>query len=87
MAQIRTLIRCTERTAFWKLETNYSAYKNSANAENGRNGILLNPQVYDTFSSTLIITLKIMVATFNGNPHTTLILRYKPKNVAIEEQT
>ena len=79
MAQIRTLIRCTERTAFWKLETNYSAYKNSVNAANGRNGILLSPEVYDTFSSTLMITLKIMVATFNGNPHTTLILRYKPK--------
>ena len=69
----------------WKLIT-CSAWKNDANAAVGGIGILLNSKSYKSISNIEMITNRIMVATFNGNPKTTLICCYSPTNVSDEDQ-
>ena len=63
-----------------------SAWKNNANASVGGVGILLNPLAYKATASIEKITDRIMVATFHGNPQTTLICCYSPTNVSDENE-
>ena len=69
----------------WKLIT-CSAWKNKANAAIGGIGILLNTRAYSSISSIEIITNRIMITTFHGNPQTTLICCYSPTNVSDEDE-
>ena len=63
-----------------------SAWKNSINASNGGIGILVNLQTYNTIANVEMITPRIMIATFHGNPETTVI-SYSPTNVSDEIDT
>ena len=65
----------------WKLIT-CSAWKNSANASTGGIGMLLSSSAYNALGSVEKISPRIMVATFNGNPQTTVICCYSPTNVS-----
>ena len=65
----------------WKLIT-CSAWKNSINASMGGNGILLSQRAYTALSSVEKISLRIMIATFNGNPKTTILCCYSPTNTS-----
>ena len=72
-----------QSNGYWKLIT-YSAWKNSVNAATGGIGILVSSRAYSYLSNIEIISPKIMMATFNGNPNTTIISCYSPKNVTEE---
>ena len=50
-----------------------SAWKNSINATIGGIGVLLSPKAQKSLDNIEMITPRIMIATFNGNPKTTLI--------------
>ena len=67
----------------WTLAT-VSAWKNSANATTGGVGMLLGPQALKSLNSIEKIKLRMMVATFNGNPSTSIISCYSPTNVSEE---
>ena len=67
----------------WRLIT-CSAWKNNANAGVGGIGILLNAKAYKALVTVEMITNRIMVATFHGNPQTTIICCYSPTNVIDE---
>ena len=69
----------------WKLIT-CSAWKNSMNASTGGVAMLISPQAYNALSSVEKISPRIMVATFNGNPQTTVISCYSPTNVSNEDE-
>lgn len=49
-----------------------SAWKNSVNASTGGIGILISSTAYNALGSVEKISPRIMVATFNGNPQTTV---------------
>ena len=55
----------------WMLAT-ASAWKNSVNATIGSVGMLIGPQALKSLNSTEKIQPRIMGATFNGNPSTTI---------------
>ena len=61
-----------------------SAWKNSVNAANGGVGILFSKKAYNALASIEVISPRIMIATLNGNPKTTVISRYSPTNVSDE---
>ena len=61
-----------------------SAWKNSANASIGGIGLLVNSRAYSSLSNIETISPRIMVVTFHGNPNTTIISCYSPKNVSEE---
>ena len=65
----------------WKLIT-CSGWKNSINASMGGNGILLSQRAYTALSSVEKISPRIMIATFNGNPKTTILCCYSPTNTS-----
>ena len=65
----------------WKLIT-CSAWKNTVNASTGGIGMLVSPNAYNALASVEKISSRIMVATFNGNPQTTIICCYSPTNVS-----
>ncbi|XP_066922611.1 craniofacial development protein 2-like [Clytia hemisphaerica] len=67
----------------WKLITS-SAWKNSVNASTGGIGLLLSPLAYKSLKSIESITKRILIATFHGNPQTTIINCYSPTNVEDE---
>ena len=69
----------------WKMITS-SAWKNRANASIGGVGMLLSPSAYNSLNSIEMITPRIMVATFNGNPATSIISCYSPTNVSDESE-
>ena len=46
--------------------------------------MLLNPQAYNALASVEIITPRILIATINANPKTTVISCYNPTNVSDE---
>ena len=75
----------TKEHAFgtWKLIT-CSAWKNDVNAAVGGIGMLLSNRAYKALASVEMITNRIMIATFYGNPKTTLICCYSPTNVSDE---
>ena len=62
-----------------------SVWKNSINATIGGVGILLNPKAYKSLNNIEKISPRIVVATFNGNPATTVISCYSPTNVSEEQ--
>ena len=64
----------------WNLITS-SAWKNSMNSAIGGIGMLLSPTAYKALNSVEPISERILVATFNGNPQTTVINCYSPTNV------
>ena len=69
----------------WRL-IKCSPCKNNANAGVGGIGILLNAKAYKALVTVTVemITNRIMVATFHGNPQTTIICCYSPTNVSDE---
>ena len=70
----------------WRLLT-CSAWKNTVNAAIGGIGMLLREDIYNTLSSIEKISPRIMTATFQGNPQTTIITCYSPTNVNDETET
>ena len=56
----------------WTLVTS-SAYKNTVNASIGGVGILLSPNAQKALNNIESITPRILVASFNGNPKTTVV--------------
>ena len=69
----------------WLLAT-VSAWKNSANASVGGVGMLIGPRALKTLHSIRRIQLRMMAATFNGNPRATIISCYSPTNVSKETE-
>ena len=67
----------------WRLIT-CSAWKKSVNEATGGIRMLFSPQAYNALISAEMITPRIMIATFNGNPQTTIISCYSPTNVSDE---
>ena len=65
----------------WMLAT-VPAWKNSVNATVGGVGILIGPRALKSLNSIERIQPTMMVATFNGNPRTTIIFCYSPTNVS-----
>ena len=58
--------------------------KNSVNAAKGRVGMLIDPRVLKSLNSIEKIQPKMIVATFHGNPSTTIISSYSPTNFSYE---
>ena len=69
----------------WTLVTS-SAYKNTANASIGGIGILMSPKAQKALNNIESITPCILVASFNGNPKTTVVCCYSPTNIAEEDE-
>ena len=67
----------------WTLAT-ASAWKNSVNALIGGVGMLIEPRALKSQNSIEKIQPRMMVATFNGDPSTTIIPCYSPTNVSEE---
>ena len=63
-----------------------SATKNSTNATIGGVGILLSSTAAKSLTNIETITSRIMIATFSGNPQTTVIFCYSPTNTAEEKE-
>ena len=66
--------------------SNVSAWKNSVNATVGGVGKLIGPRALKTLNSIERIKPRMMTATFNGNPRTTIISCYSPTNVGEETE-
>ena len=62
-----------------------SAWKNSTNATIGGVGILLSPKAMKCLNNIEKISPRIVAATFNGNPATTVISCYSPTNTSDEQ--
>ena len=69
----------------WMLITS-TADKANNNATIGGVGILSSPRVYGTLLNVEHISTRIMVATFSGNPKTTIVACYSPTDVSEENQ-
>ena len=69
----------------WRLVT-CSGWKNQVNAATGGTAMLFNQQAYNALASVEMISPRIMIATINGNPQTTIISCYSPTNVSKEEE-
>ncbi|XP_068680331.1 uncharacterized protein [Montipora foliosa] len=65
----------------WRLIT-CSAWKNNANTGVGGIGILLSAKAYKALVTVDMITNRITVATFHGNPQITIICCCSPTNVS-----
>ena len=63
-----------------------SAWKNSGNSTIGGVGMLLSPNAQKTLMNIEKISSRIVIASFNGNPHTTVISCYSPTNVCDEQE-
>lgn len=55
-----------------------SAWRNESNASSGGVGVLINKKLEDTLSTIDTINKRIIVASFNGNPKSTIIVHYSP---------
>ncbi|XP_072025208.1 craniofacial development protein 2-like [Amphiura filiformis] len=62
-----------------------SATKNDAGAAVGGVGILLNKNAKNSLASVRTHNNRILIANFQGNPATTVIVTYCPTNVADED--
>ena len=69
----------------WTLAT-ASAWKNSVNVTVESVGILLGPRALKSQNRIERIQPRMMVATFNGNPRTSVISCYSPINVSEETE-
>ena len=56
------------------------------NSTIGGTGILISQKAQKSLNNIETITPRIMIATFNGNPETTVICCYSPTNTADEEE-
>lgn len=63
-----------------------SAWKNSTNSTIGGVGLLLSPRALKSLKSAEKITQRIILATFSGNPATTVICCYSPTNVSDKQE-
>ena len=63
-----------------------SAWRNSAGAAVGGIGLLLSTTARKSLISIQAISPRLMEATFNGNPKTTVMVTYSPTNVAEEDE-
>ena len=63
-----------------------SAWRNSQNAAVGGVGMLLNPKAKKALGEVKSISNRILKATFQGNPATTIIVAYSPTNVPGNEE-
>ena len=64
----------------WILAT-YACWRNSVNSCVGVVGMLLNPSAYNCQEgNVVVVNSRIMVANFSGNPATTIICCYSPRN-------
>ena len=70
----------------WKLLT-LSARKNSINAATGGIGMLVSSQAYKTIASVEMISHRIMIVNFQGNPQTSVISCYSPINISDEQES
>ena len=61
-----------------------SAWKNTINADTGGVGMLLSPRALKSLNSIEKIQPRIICATFNGNPCTTIVSCYSPTNASDE---
>ena len=61
-----------------------SSWKNSVNATIGGVGMLIGSLALKSLNSIKKIQLRMMVATFNGNPSATIMSCYSPSNVSEE---
>ena len=61
-----------------------SAWKNSVNSVIGGVGMLIGPRALKSFNDIEKIQPRMMVATFNGNPSTTIFSCYSPTNATDE---
>ena len=68
----------------WTLIT-ASSWKNSSNSTIGGVGMLLSSHTLKSLLNIEKISPRIVVATFNGNPQTTIISCYSPTNVSEEQ--
>ena len=69
----------------WALVT-ASCWKNSSNSSIGGVGLLLSPTAKASLISIEKISPRIIIATFSGNPKSTLISCYSPTNVSEESE-
>ena len=67
----------------WKL----SAWNNSINAAAGGIGMLVSSEDYNTVASVEMISPRIMIVNFQGNPQTSVISCYSPINISNEQET
>ena len=65
----------------WTLVTG-SATKNEGNSTVGGVGMLISPNSCKSLLNIESISPRLMIATFNGNPQTTIIRCYSPTNVS-----
>ena len=63
-----------------------TATRNNAGAATGGVGIVLNTQAKRSLSSVKAHTSRILIANFQGNPATSVIVNYSPTNVADEKK-
>ena len=56
-----------------------SAWRNSQNAANGGVGLVVNKAAESVLSDVKYVNKRILIATFNGNPSTTVIVNYSPQ--------
>ena len=61
-----------------------SSWKNTMNSTIGGVGMLLSPLALKSLNSIEKIVPRMIIATFNGNPRTTIISCYSPTNVSDE---
>ena len=59
-----------------------SVWKNSVNAATGRIGILINKTSFNSLVSVTLVSKRIMIVNFNGNPQTSIIVCYSPTSVS-----
>ena len=55
------------------------------NAATGGIGILVSNKVYNAIASVKLISPRIMIAHFQGNPHTSVISCYSPTYVSVDQ--
>uniref|UniRef100_X2B9M6 Endonuclease/exonuclease/phosphatase domain-containing protein n=1 Tax=Capitella teleta TaxID=283909 RepID=X2B9M6_CAPTE len=75
-----------EETQFSRLEGQYlvtsSAWRNLSQAAVGGVGLMLSPKARKALRTVTPISERILVAEFDSNPVTTVIVIYSPTNVA-----
>ena len=59
-----------------------SAWKNSVNVATGGLGILINKTSFNSLVNVTLVSKRIMIVNCNGNPQTSIIVCYSPKNVS-----
>ena len=78
------LLKYHELDEKWLLVTS-SATRNSANDSIGGVGILLSPFARRSLVNIESMNDRIVIATFNGNPKTTIIATYSPTNISDDD--